>query len=69
VGAELVVGAGDGGDQGGLDHLVEPGHAHARAAEDPLEVRVHRGQVQQGLVDVEHLHAAHRDLRAESGPR
>ena len=38
-------------------------------AEDPLEVRVQRGQVEQGLADVEHLHTAHRDLLALPGPR
>jgi hypothetical protein len=32
-------------------------------------VRVEGGQVEQGLVDVEHLHTAHRDLLASPGPR
>jgi hypothetical protein len=69
VGAEGVVGAGDRGDQGRLDHLAEPGQARARVPEDALKVRVHGGQVQQGLVDVEHLRAAHGDLLALPGPR
>jgi hypothetical protein len=68
-GAELAVGAGDRGDQGRLDQLVEPGCAHAGVAEDLLEVRVHRREVQQRLVDVEHLHTAHRDLLALPGPQ
>jgi hypothetical protein len=64
--AELVVDAGDRGHQGRLDHLVEPGHAHAGVPEDPLEVRVQRGQVEQGLIDVEDLYTAHLGLPGHS---
>ena len=68
-GAKLAVGAGNGSDQRRLDHLAEPRPAQAGVPEDPPEVRVHRGQVQQRLVDVEHLHTAHRDLLPLPRPR
>src|SRR6266545_3617279 len=68
VPAELAVRAGDGRHQRRLDHLREPlpPAPGASVAEDPLEVRVQGSQVEQRLVDVEHLHAAHHGPPAEN---
>src|SRR3712207_9278556 len=40
--SEVRVGAGDGGDEGGLQELREPGPAQTVVAEGSLEVRVER---------------------------
>ncbi len=43
------------GDQGGVDKLLEPDLVCSRVAEGALEERVEGGQVEQGLVDIEHI--------------
>jgi hypothetical protein len=57
--AEGRVGLGHGGDEGGMEHLVEPEFAHGGVSEGPLEVRIEGRQVQQGLVHVEDADSLH----------
>jgi len=58
-GAEVGVAVGDGGHHGRLEQLAEPGHPDPAVAEQPLELPVEGGQVEQRLVDVEHAHRRH----------
>ena len=52
-GREIDVAAGDHADERELEHLGEPLRTQGRVAERALEQRVERGEVEQGLVDVE----------------
>jgi hypothetical protein len=56
---EVRVGAGHGGDEGGLQELQEPRPPYAGVAKDPLEVRVQRPEIQQRLVDIENTNPGH----------
>src|SRR5439155_16757027 len=52
--AEREVRTGDGREERGLKHGLEPLDAHLRVAEHTLEMRIERAQVEQRLVDVKH---------------
>src|SRR5215207_6549401 len=56
---EIRVGAGHRRNQAGLQELQEPGPPYPGVAEDPLEGRVERPEVQQRLVDVEDANPRH----------
>jgi hypothetical protein len=67
-GAEVGVAVGDGGHHGRLEQLAEPGHPGPAVAEQPLELAVEGGQVEQRLVDVEQAHRRHGVLLADGPP-